>query len=62
MNTVEVGAEISDILKKKNEALSRARSYRSWCADLQKRIRKLENEKETFGATRLLDNLKSAEC
>ena len=46
IDRVEVGAQISDILKKENKALSQARFYRNCCAHLQMRIRELENEKE----------------
>ena len=46
IDRVEIGVQINDILKKENEALSQARFYRNWCANLQQRIRELENEKE----------------
>ena len=46
IDRVEVGAQISDILKKEYEALSQARFYRNCCDYVQMRIRELENEKE----------------
>lgn len=46
IDRVELSAQISDVIKKENEALSQARFYRDWCVELQKRIRELENEKE----------------
>ena len=55
LDRVEVGAQISDILKKENKALSQARFFRNCCAHLKMRIRELENEKEGirfFGVTR----------
>ena len=46
IDRVDVNAQIQSILKKENNALFQARFYRNRCAELKKRIRELEDEKE----------------
>ena len=46
IDRVDVNAQIQSILEKENKALFQVRFYRNRCAELNKRIRELEDEEE----------------
>ena len=46
IDRVDVNAQFQSVLEKENKALFQARFFRNRCAELEKRIRQLEDEKE----------------
>ena len=46
IDRVDVSAQFKSVLEKENKALFQARFFRNRCAELEKRIRQLEDEKE----------------